>query len=318
MAKIAVITPISHLVGVLELLLTKGEVFLYEESTKEQVRELLLTHNIDIILCNPNQQTYIIDRELLEGTSVKLINTCSTGMNHIDVEYCKDSNVEIYSLTHDMTLINNLPSTSELAFGLMMSLLRKIPQGQKHVAAGGWDYTQFMGRQIDWLHIGIVGYGRLGKMMAKFCHAFGAIVYVYDPHVEWDTNWPSIDGRLNRVDSLEALVKECDVVSLHVHVTDETKYMINEKLLGYMKKGSYIVNTSRGEIVDEQAIVKALDSDKLLGYATDVIEDEFADITKSPIVKAMNDGKNIIITPHVGGMTVEGQTKAYKWAIDKL
>ena len=107
-------------------------------------------------------------------------------------------------------------------------------------------------------------------------------------------------------------------MSLHVHVTDETKYMINEKLLGYMKKGSYIVNTSRGEIVDEQAIVKALDSDKLLGYATDVIEDEFADITKSPIVKAMNDGKNIIITPHVGGMTVEGQTKAYKWAIDKL
>ena len=213
MAKIAVITPISHLVGVLELLLTKGEVFLYEESTKEQVRELLLTHNIDIILCNPNQQTYIIDRELLEGTSVKLINTCSTGMNHIDVEYCKDSNVEIYSLTHDMTLINNLPSTSELAFGLMMSLLRKIPQGQKHVAAGGWDYTQFMGRQIDWLHIGIVGYGRLGKMMAKFCHAFGAIVYVYDPHVEWDTNWPSIDGRLNRVDSLEALVKECDVTA---------------------------------------------------------------------------------------------------------
>ena len=78
--KIAVITPVSHLEGVVELLLTKGKVFLSEESTKDQVKELLLTHNIDTILCNPNQQTYKIDKELLEGTKVTLINTCSTCM----------------------------------------------------------------------------------------------------------------------------------------------------------------------------------------------------------------------------------------------
>jgi lactate dehydrogenase-like 2-hydroxyacid dehydrogenase len=105
MAKIAVITPISHLKGVVELLLTKGRIFLYEESTKEEVREMLLTTKADIILCNPNQQTYKIDKELLEDTSVKLINTCSTGMNHIDVDYCKENNIEIYSLTRDMNLI---------------------------------------------------------------------------------------------------------------------------------------------------------------------------------------------------------------------
>ena len=132
MAKIAVITPVSHLKGVPELLLSKGRVFLYEESTKEQVREMLLTHKADTIVCNPNQQTYKIDKELLEGTNVKLINTCSTGMNHIDVDYCKKNNIKIYSLTRDMNLINNLPSTSELAFGLMLSLLRQIPQKQKY------------------------------------------------------------------------------------------------------------------------------------------------------------------------------------------
>ena len=306
MEKIAVITPISHLKGIVELLLTKGRVLLYEESTKEEVREMLLTTKADIILCNPNQQTYKIDRELLEGTNVKLINTCSTGMNHIDVNYCKENNIKIHSLTRDMDLINNLPSTSELAFGLMLSLLRQIPQGQKHVSEYGWDYTQFVGRQIKDLKIGIVGYGRLGKMMEGYCKAFGAKTFIYDPYVNIFQT------------PLEQIFQECDVISLHVHVTDETKYMINKDLFGYIKKDCYIINTSRGEIVNENDIVEGLESGIITGYGTDVIENEFDDLTKSPIIKAMNFGENIIITPHVGGMTIEGQTKAYKWSIDKL
>ena len=306
MEKIAVITPRSHLKGIVELLLTKGRVLLYEESTKEEVREILLTTKADIILCNPNQQTYKIDKELLEGTNVKLINTCSTGMNHIDVDYCKKNNIKIYSLTRDMDLINNLPSTSELAFGLMLSLLRQIPQGQKHVSEYGWDYTQFVGRQIKDLKIGIVGYGRLGKMMEGYCKAFGAKTFIYDPYVNIFQT------------PLEQIFQECDVISLHVHVTDETKYMINKDLFDYIKKDCYIINTSRGEIVNENDIVEGLESGIITGYGTDVIENEFDDLTKSPIIKAMNFGENIIITPHVGGMTIEGQTKAYTWAINKL
>jgi len=306
--RIAVVTPVSHLKGIVDLLLTKGKVFLYEESTKEQVRELLLTHNIDTIVCNPNQQTYIIDKELLKDTNVRLINTCSTGMNHIDVKYCQENNIEIYSLTKDMELINNLPSTSELAFGLMLSLLRKIPEGKMHVSKYGWDYTQFMGRQVKDLKIGIIGYGRLGKIMHKYCKAFGAETMIHDPYIDVGIFTAS----------LEDIFSKCDVISLHVHVTDETKYMINKDLLGYMKKNSYIINTSRGEIVNEQDIVNALKEDKIAGYGTDVIENEFDDLKKSPIISAMNEGENIIITPHVGGMTYEGQTKAYKWAIDKL
>jgi D-3-phosphoglycerate dehydrogenase len=310
MKKIAVITPISHLDEIVDLILTKGTVFLYEESTKDQVRELLLTHNIDTILCNPNQQSYKIDKELLQGTKVTLINTCSTGMNHIDIEYCKESGIEIYSLTKDMELINDLPSTSELAFGLMMSLLRKIPEGKKHVSEYKWDYTQFMGRQVKDLKIGIIGYGRLGKMMYNYCKAFGAEVSVYDPYVF-----------LHQKDKellLQEMFATCDVISLHVHVTDETKYMINEDLLGFSNKDLYIINTSRGEIVNEKDIVSALKNKNLTGYGTDVIEDEFGLLMLSPIIKAMNEGENIIVTPHVGGMTIEGQTKAYKWAIDKL
>ena len=107
--KIAVVTPVKHLNGVLNLLATKGEIHLLEEGSKSEVRELLLNKDIDTILCNPNQQTYKIDEELLSGTNVSLINTCSTGMNHIDVEYCKSVGIQIYSLTKDYELINNLP-----------------------------------------------------------------------------------------------------------------------------------------------------------------------------------------------------------------
>ena len=316
MAKIAVITPVSHLKGVIQLLESKGKVFLYEDASKDKVRSVLLNSDIDTILCNPNQQTYKIDRELLEGTNIKLINTCSTGMNHIDVDYCKENNIKIYSLTRDMDLINNLPSTSELAFGLMLSLLRKIPQGQKHVSKYGWDYTQFVGRQVKDLKVGIVGYGRLGKMMYNFCKLFGADVMIYDPYVR-----DQLSDRFllnNWCSSLEQLFEFSDVVSLHVHVTDETKYMINKDLFGSIKKDCYIINTSRGEIVNENDIVEGLKSDIITGYGTDVIENEFDDLTKSPIIKAMNEGENIIVTPHVGGMTIEGQTKAYTWAINKL
>ena len=305
---IAVVTPIQHLEGVLELVKTKGKVFLLEEGDKLQVRELLLNKNIDTILCNPNQQTYIIDEELLKNTNIKIINSCSTGLNHIDLDYCKENNIEIQCHKNDYDLINHLPSTSELAFGLMLSLLRNIPKCSDHVSRHHWDYTQFMGRQVKDLKIGIIGYGRLGKMMEKYCKAFDAQVTIYDPYIFPNQNHHS----------LENMFINCDVISLHVHVTDETKYMVNKKLLGLSKKGLYIINTSRGEVVNENSIVEALKNEKLLGYGTDVIEHEFSNLKDSPIINAMNKGENIISTPHIGGMTIEGQTKAYKWSINKL
>ena len=304
--KIAVITPVSHLDGVVKLLLTKGRLFLFEEATKVRVRELLLTHDIDTIICNPNQQTYKIDKELLDGTNVNLINTCSTGMNHIDVEYCESIGIKIYSLTKDYELINQLPSTSELAFGLLLDLMRNITISNNVTKRDeSWDYLPFIGQQMKDYRIGIVGYGRLGEMMAKYCRAFDAIVDIYDPYSNEST-----------VDTLEELFDKCDAVSLHVHVTDETKYMIDYNLLSRNVK--FLVNTARGEIVKEADVVKALKESKLLGYGTDVIEDEFGDIKNSPLFYLENSNLNCIFTPHIGGMTIQGQTKAYKWAINKL
>ena len=308
-SRIAVITPVLHLDGIKELLESKGKVWYCEQGSKQEIRELLLKEKINTIICNPNKQDYYIDKELLEGTNVSLINTCSTGMNHIDIEYVESKNIKVYNLKTDFELLNKLPSTSELALTLMLGLLRKLIPSVESVKNYQWDYEPFIGRMISELTVGIVGYGRLGKMMASFCKPLCKKVIIYDPFVN-SKDFSNV--------SLEELLELSDVISLHVHVKEDTKYMINKDLLAKMKKSPYIINTSRGEIVNETDIIEGLKSDTISGYGADVIEDEFGNIEDSPIIRAMLQGYNIIVTPHTGGMTKEGQQLAFTWAINKL
>jgi D-3-phosphoglycerate dehydrogenase len=115
------------------------------------------------------------------------------------------------------------------------------------------------------------------------------------------------------------LLEKSDVVFLHTHVTDETRGMVDDEFLSQMKQGSYLINTARGELVDEGSIIKSIEQGHLKGYGTDVIKDEFGDIQNSKLVEfSMNPNNNVVITPHIGGMTIEGQTKAYLWAVEKF
>ena len=303
--KILCLTPIKHLDGIYEHLESFGEV-----DYKPDTKDVDFSWNVDIskynvIFCNPNKQNYKLDKDILDNFNGTIL-TASTGLNHIDIKYCKDNNIKVLSLTKDYDLLNNLPSTAELAFGLMSSIVRNIPSSFDDVKVGGWDYDMHMGHQLQGKSIGIIGYGRLGKMMNKYCWSFGMRVKAHDPYV----------SKLKY--TLDYVLRNSDIISLHVHANDETRHMINKKTLGKMKKNSYIVNTSRGEIVNEKDIVQSLKDEHLKGYATDVIEDEYGDRYRSPILKGVKQGLNIIVTPHVGGMTWEGQQKAYRWAIDKL
>jgi len=301
--KILCLTPIKHLDGIFEYLQSFGKVDYLPESSANIIRDTLSILDYDVIFCNPNKQNYKLDEYILKHFSGTIV-TASTGLNHIDMEYCENNDIKVLSLTKDYDLINDLPSTSELAFGLMSSMLRNIPSGFNDVKNGGWDYDKFMGHQLKGKIIGLIGYGRLGKMMKTFCDAFGMTVKIHDPYEGYD--------------DLDLILRESDVISLHVHANDETRHMINKKTLVKIKNNSYIVNTSRGEIVNEHDIIEALRSGKLKGYATDVIEDEYGSRENSPILNGVKEGLNILVTPHVGGMTWEGQQKAYKWAINKL
>ena len=301
--KILCITPIKHLDGIYEYLNSFGRIDYLPDSPANVIRDTVSILNYDVIFCNPNKQNYKLDEYILKHFNGTIL-TASTGLNHIDIDYCDKKGIKVMSHKEDMELLNELPSTSELAFGLMSSMLRNIPSSFDDVKKGNWDYDSHMGHQLKGKTIGIIGYGRLGKMMTDYCYAFGMNTLPYDPY-KFDADF-------------ELLLKISDVISLHVHANDETRHMIDKKTLGKMKNNSYIVNTSRGEIVNEHDIVDALRSGKLKGYATDVIEDEYGNRENSPILKGIKEGLNILVTPHVGGMTWEGQQKAYKWSISKL
>jgi len=300
--KILCLTPIKHLDGIYEHLKSYGSVD-YKPDLEDVDFNFFDMTDYDVIFCNPNKQRYMLDKYTLKDFKGTIL-TASTGLNHIDIDYCKQKNINVLSHKEDMELLNDLPSTAELAFGLMLSIIRNIPNAFNDVKVGGWDYDMFMGNQLKGKIIGIIGLGRLGRMMMNYCWGFGMSPVIYDPYKGHD--------------NLELVLKRSDIISLHVHVTDETRHMIDKKSLTCMKKNSYIINTSRGEIVNEKDIIESLRDGHLKGYATDVIEDEYGNRHTSPIIKGIRDGLNIIVTPHVGGMTWEGQQKAYKWSINKL
>ena len=308
--KILCITPIKHLSGVFEELSKHGDVEYQPDFTRSDLKSYLNKNDVDWIFTNPNKQNFILDESILEGSGIKGINTASTGMNHIDLNFCEKNNIEVWSLKDDYELINDLPSTSELAFGLMMSLMRNIPKSFHSVKDGNWDYEPYVGHQIKGKTIGIIGYGRLGKIMCDLFYGWGVKLLSTDPYERITTA---------RGVPLIELLEESDVVFLHTHVTEETRGMVDEEFLSYMKEGSYLINTSRGELVEERAIIDSLELGHLKGYGTDVISDEFGDIKNSELIDfSINPNNNVVITPHIGGMTIEGQTKAYNWAVRKF
>ena len=309
-------TPVSHL-GEVKKFIHKNEKYfvLHENGNRDSVMQMFANNpEIRYIFVNPNAQGYIIDREFMTSTRIAGINTCSTGTNHIDLSAVEQLNIALFSLTYDLELISQLPSTAELAFGLMLGLCRSIINGNNDVVANNnWNYTSFMGRQLKGQTVGVLGYGRLGKMFAQMLRGFDVRILVCEENVNI-----KVDTPFERVDIVE-LFSSSNIVALHIHSSPNNKQLINRNLIGLMPPNSYLINTSRGDICNEEDISSLLVNGQLGGYATDVLATEFTDIQESPIHRLAKTGKyNIIITPHVGGMTVEGQEKAFLYALNKF
>ncbi|MAH43860.1 hypothetical protein CL614_09150 [archaeon] len=304
------ITPIRHLPGLYEKFESICDFDYFPNISYQELKLILDAGHHNSIFTNPNKQNFIIDKQLLKKTAIRLINTASTGLNHINLKDCKDLDISVLSLTKDYSLIRNLPSTSELAFGLFLSLARKIPTSFDSVKSFNWDYEPFVGRQIMGMTAGIVGYGRLGTYMARYCKAFGMKVIVYDPFKNVFDH--------DQVEKRE-LLERSDLISLHVHVKQDTIGFIDEDAVRLMKRKPFIVNTSRGEIVDESSIYDAIKDESIAGYGTDVLVDEFReDLSENALINLSRSGYNVIITPHIGGMSLEGQKLAYSHAINKF
>lgn len=302
--KILVITPVLHINGIAEILNNIGEVTYLDDPSPQEVAKII--DGYDALFTNPNKSKVFIGRELLtKATRLKVVCTASTGTNHIDKTFLKSTNIELISLTKEIETIRRISSTAELALALTMGCLRNVHTAYSSVLGGDWDYTQFIGRQINCLTVGVIGFGRLGEIYAKFCYDLGAEVIIYDPYKT------IIPEHYEQADSIEYLAEMSDVISLHIHVNEETTNLINKRLLSHMKDDVIIINTSRGEVVNENDLVVFLKMNPKAKVGTDVLSDEIRNRSQSPLLVSAHQNSNILITPHIGGMTREAQEIAY-------
>ena len=255
---------------------------------------------------------HIIDKEVIDKASnLKMIATATTGTDHIDLEYADSKNIAVVSLKDETEFLQSITSTAELSLELMIALARNTHSAVESVKGNEWDRDAHEGHTLSGKTLGIVGLGRLGKLMAKYGKALGMEVVFTDPNVD-STDFENV--------TFQDLLKRSDVISIHAHLTDETKNMFNAEAFEQMKPAAYLVNTSRGQIVDESALISALESKKLAGYATDVLADEleFEERVESSLIDYAKKHSNVIITPHVGGMTEESRAATDTFIAKKI
>ncbi len=254
-----------------------------------------------------------MNRQILAAASrLRAIATPSTGLDHIDVAFAAEHAIEVISLKEDTEFLDNITSTAEIAWALLLATVRRLPWAFEAAKAGYWARDRFRGHQISGKTLGILGYGRLGRMVAEYGKAFRMRVIACDVQ-----NVTPAEG-VELVD-FDTLLRESDVLSLHIHLTEENRGLIDADAFARMKTGAILINTSRGAIIDEDAFLDALLSGHLGGAGLDVIVGEWdPDLKNHPLIRYANSHENLVISPHIGGVAYEAQRMAYTHAAEKL
>lgn len=255
-----------------------------------------------------------IDGEILSAAPrLRAIVSPTTGVDHIDVAEAESRTVQVLTLRDRTHELRDVRATAEHTIGLMLALLRHVPSAAEHVRAGGWDRDLFWGRELYRKTVGVVGYGRLGRLVARYLATFDAQVLVSDrpggaqPELE-----PGIEPC-----SFDELLRRSDMVTVHATLDDSTRGVIGTRELALMPPGSWLVNTARGALVDEEALLAALDEGHLAGAALDVLTDEH-DGGSGALVEYAAKNDSLLITPHIGGATIESREKTERLMADRL
>ncbi len=259
---------------------------------------------------------YRVDREALAGASaLEFIVTPSTGSDHIDRDFCAERGIKIVSLRGHEGVIREIHASAEFSFALLLALIRRLPAAAQAASRGIWRESEdrFRGIELSGRRVSLIGYGRIGRKMSRYLHAFGAQVTAFDPKVS------TLDPWVTRAASLRQALREAEIVSVHVHLDPETEGMFGPRQFSWMPKGCWFLNTSRGGLLDEAALLGALRSGRLAGAAVDVIRGEQGDgPARSPLVRHSRRHDNLIVTPHIAGLTVDSQRKAARFAVAQL
>ncbi len=268
-----------------------GEVTAQEMSKEELLQQV---QNYDVLAIRVDTT---VDREILDAAkNLKVIASGTTGVNHIDVEYAKKKGIEVISLQGANTV-----ATAEHALALMLGLMRNVPAAHSSLLSGKWHRAAFIGTELCGKKLGIVGFGRIGRDIAKVAMHFGMRILAYDPYLPENV---FAEHNAAQSTSLDAIFSESDVITLHVLLTEETRNLVNKQRLALMKPTSVLINCSRGEIVSELDLVDALKNKKIAGAALDVFVNEPLP-TDSHLIHYAQQHHNLILTPHIAGSTKE-------------
>lgn len=283
------------------------------EQSCTRVELLDVIVDIDILIVRLGHK---VDEEVFRAAKkLSFVVTATTGLNHIDLIAAKKYGVKVLSLKGERDFLNTLTATAELTWALLLSLVRKLPAANEHVKEGGWNRDMYRGQQLNNKVIGIIGYGRLGSIVAEYARAFRMKVLVTDPNVEDVPSW------VEKVE-LNELLSSADVISIHVNYEESTHHLLNDTNFSYVKKGMVLINTSRGELIDEVALLKSLKNKSIAAAALDVLDDESGKKSNWPknnlLWQYMKNNQNVIIVPHIGGATLESMEQTEIFMANKL
>ncbi len=272
--------------------------FTYEE-------QLELITDVEILLSLFNA---LVDRKLLQAAkNLKMISNFGVGFNNIDIEYARQRGIVVTNTPDPVTL-----PTAEHTMGLMLSLIRRITEMDQKLRqnkVSDWKVMSNLGNTLNGKTLGIIGMGKIGQATSKMARAFGMSVIYYSRNKinaeieqKLDTHWVPLDNLLN----------DSDVISLHIPLNENTKYIIGKNELAKMKPTAFLINTARGPVINENELVEALKIKEIAGAALDVFEEE------PQIHPELLKMENVVLTPHIGTGTIETRIATAKQASDNI
>jgi len=284
-----------------DILQKNGLKITYEpEITPDQIKEKIGNFDIVVVRSRTKITKEMIDR----ANKCKIIARVGVGLDNIDVGAAKTKEIRVINAVEGA-----MNAVAELVLGLMLSLAREIPRADREIRNGKWLKKELMGTELSGKYLGIVGLGNIGKKLAKHAKALNMNIIGYDV-IPIPEDFSREVGLIKA--DLDTLVSSADYISFHVPFTESTHHLVNSHLLAKMKKNVYLINTSRGEIIDENALYDALKEGKIAGAALDVFESEPATGNKLASLP------NVICTPHIGAQTKEAQALAANVIAEKI
>lgn len=259
--------------------------FLEGEGDAAEVENILAREKVDAVI---SRTVSLSAAAIASCPSLKVVSKHGVGVSNIDVDACSARGIPVL-----VTPGANAQSVAEMTLGLMLAAARHIPYMDSEIRAGRWSRLQ-TGLELKGRTVGLVGYGQIGRLVGSFCQVLGMQVLTFDPYAQAI----DVQAGVQLLSDLDVMLGRSDVLSLHIPLTAATRGLIGAGQLALLPDGAIFINTARGEVVDEQALIEALSCGKLVAAGLDTTADEPI-ATGSPLRK-MN---NVVLTPHVGGST---------------